>query len=150
MKVSCILLPLDGSEASAEAMEAAKSQAVQHNAKILVFGCLALDDLLSSGIEVSPLTFSNIYQEKEEKFVKYLHQTVESLKADGLSVTFSLSQGRATDEILKAVEDNEVDMIVMATHGRSGFQRFMVGSVTEGVLRRAPCPVLVVPCSKKS
>jgi nucleotide-binding universal stress UspA family protein len=55
-----------------------------------------------------------------------------------------VEQGTAADSILALSEAQEVDLIVMGTHGRRGFDRLMVGSVTERVLRKASCPVLAV------
>jgi len=55
-----------------------------------------------------------------------------------------VEQGIAADSILSLAEAQEVDLIVMGTHGRRGFDRLMVGSVTERVLRKASCPVLAV------
>lgn len=52
--------------------------------------------------------------------------------------------GSAAEEIIKTVHDFACDLIVMGTHGRTGFRRAVLGSVTEHVVRNAPCPVLVV------
>jgi nucleotide-binding universal stress UspA family protein len=52
--------------------------------------------------------------------------------------------GNAREEILSAADTVGADMIVMGTHGRSGLSRILLGSVTEGVLREAPCPVISV------
>ena len=54
-------------------------------------------------------------------------------------------QGSVTGEILRFAADLPADLIVMGTHGRSGFERVMLGSVAEKILRKAPCPVLTVP-----
>jgi nucleotide-binding universal stress UspA family protein len=54
-------------------------------------------------------------------------------------------QGNVTSEILRVAADLPADLIVMGTHGRSGFERVMLGSVTEKILRKARCPVLTVP-----
>ncbi len=53
--------------------------------------------------------------------------------------------GNVASEIVRVAEELPADMIVIGTHGRSGFDRLMLGSVTERILRRAPCPVLTVP-----
>lgn len=64
---------------------------------------------------------------------------------DGLSVTIRRAEGHAHAEILRASMEMKPDLVVIGAHGRSGFQRLILGSVTEKVLRRAPCPVLSVP-----
>lgn len=86
----------------------------------------------------------------------YADQFVESLRsdiayllkragADTRGVTIAIAMGQPVDEILRAAADAGADLIVMGTHGRSGLDRLLVGSVAEGVLRRAPCPVVVLP-----
>jgi nucleotide-binding universal stress UspA family protein len=63
----------------------------------------------------------------------------------GVSVDCSVREGGATNEILEEARTLPADMVVMGTHGRSGFERWFLGSVTEKVMRKAPCPVLTVP-----
>ena len=58
--------------------------------------------------------------------------------------TVSAVWGDPATEILKYARDHEIDLIVCGTHGRSGFNRFALGSVAEEVVRKAPCPVLTV------
>ena len=54
-------------------------------------------------------------------------------------------EGSAAEEILKVAESERPDLIVMATHGRTSVRRLLLGSVTEKIVRTAPCPVLAVP-----
>jgi nucleotide-binding universal stress UspA family protein len=58
-----------------------------------------------------------------------------------------ISVGDPATEIIKCAEEDDADMIVMGTHGRSGYRKMFFGSVTEQVLRRSPVPVLAVPAS---
>ena len=60
------------------------------------------------------------------------------------TVSIEVRSGTAADEIVDAAIDYGCDVIIMATHGRSGFSHLVLGSVTEAVIRRAPCPVLAV------
>ena len=59
-------------------------------------------------------------------------------------VSIEVRSGTAADEIVDAAIDYGCDLIIMATHGRSGLSHLLLGSVTEAVIRRAPCPVLAV------
>jgi nucleotide-binding universal stress UspA family protein len=61
-----------------------------------------------------------------------------------VQVELIVREGPAAEDILKVAEQKDVDLIVMATHGRSGVRRFVLGSVTEKVVRATPCPVLAV------
>jgi nucleotide-binding universal stress UspA family protein len=65
-------------------------------------------------------------------------------RAAGIPVRVCLKAGRPAHEILETVRRTTPDVIVMATHGRSGFKRWALGSVTDEVLRNAPCPVLTI------
>jgi nucleotide-binding universal stress UspA family protein len=63
----------------------------------------------------------------------------------GLTVVAAVVEGPAADAIVRYVRENGIDLIVMGTHGRSGFSHALLGSVTERVARTAPCPVVTVP-----
>lgn len=62
-----------------------------------------------------------------------------------VQVAVQVREGSAAEEILKVAESESPDLIVMATHGRTGVRRLLLGSVTEKIVRTAPCPVLAVP-----
>jgi nucleotide-binding universal stress UspA family protein len=63
---------------------------------------------------------------------------------DGVGFVHVMRMGDPVDEIVRLADEEEVEMIVMATHGRTGLSRMLMGSVAEGVVRRANCPVLTV------
>ena len=62
-----------------------------------------------------------------------------------VQVAVQVREGSAAEEILKVAESERPDLIVMATHGRTSVRRLLLGSVTEKIVRTAPCPVLAVP-----
>jgi nucleotide-binding universal stress UspA family protein len=74
-----------------------------------------------------------------------LEALVASAAPRGIPVTPKVVEGRVVAEVLSRARSWPADLIVMGTHGRGGFERFVLGSVTEKVLRQAPCPVLTVP-----
>ena len=67
------------------------------------------------------------------------------MEANGLSVETSVRQGSALDNFTHFIAENGIDLIVMSTHGRGGLQRFLVGSVTDRVIRFSHVPVLAIP-----
>jgi nucleotide-binding universal stress UspA family protein len=71
----------------------------------------------------------------------------ESEAATNISIEFDLADGSTAREILAKAESMPADLLVIGTHGRSGFEHLVLGSVTEKVLRKAECPVLTVPRS---
>src|SRR5690606_28542722 len=63
---------------------------------------------------------------------------------DGIEVRYKVSPGKPADEILRAASAHRADAIVMGTNSRKGFDRLLLGSVAESVVRAAPCTVIVV------
>jgi nucleotide-binding universal stress UspA family protein len=80
------------------------------------------------------------YSEELKKFAVFARE-----QAAEAEVEIAVADGAVVPRILEAAGSMPADVIVMGTHGRSGFDRFVVGSVAEKVLRKAPCPVLAVP-----
>ncbi len=69
----------------------------------------------------------------------------DALRGRGVDVKVLCIQGATVEKILEEAGRAEADLIVMGSHGRSGLSRALMGSVSEGVLRKADCPVLIVP-----
>jgi nucleotide-binding universal stress UspA family protein len=77
----------------------------------------------------------------------YLEGLKEHLRAKGLDVDTHVRYGDDVEEILDHAAQEEINLIAMSTHGRSGVKRFFLGSVAEKVLRHAPKPVYLVRCA---
>lgn len=74
----------------------------------------------------------------------YLAEVARRLKADGLDVDWEQLEGPAARAIVEAARRLGADLIALCTHGRSGLDRAILGSVADAVVRQAPCPVLLV------
>lgn len=74
-----------------------------------------------------------------------LQAIVERARARGVRATFLVWEGEAAETIVSVAEAERVDLAVVGTHRFDGLRRFLLGSVSEYVIRHAPCPVLVVP-----
>jgi nucleotide-binding universal stress UspA family protein len=68
----------------------------------------------------------------------------DAAKAEGLELEPVLLEGHPADEVVKFAEQNDIEMIVMGTLGKTGLDRFLLGSIAENVVRRSKVPVLVV------
>ncbi len=68
-----------------------------------------------------------------------------NLSKEGIAAQTVIVSGRPVDEILSYASKNQVDLIIMSTHGRAGISRWVFGSVVERVLRHSAVPVLIVP-----
>jgi nucleotide-binding universal stress UspA family protein len=75
---------------------------------------------------------------------EYLAPIAAALRARGVATAWAVRRGRPSEEILAAAAEGHVDMIAMATHGRTGVGRLLFGSVAEGVLRRSTVPVFLM------
>jgi nucleotide-binding universal stress UspA family protein len=134
-----ILVPTDFSDPAQRALDYAKGIARQYQSRLF---------LVHVYQEFNPVTppeamwiDSQNIQEKIEEELEEAGAALrsEGLKAEGFSVT-----GAIQDRILSIIKENKIDLLVMGTHGRVGFERFLFGSDTEAVLRQVQCPVMVI------
>jgi len=75
---------------------------------------------------------------------KKLRAWTHSVAAMGVSAKMAVRNGLPSHEIVEAAKDLDIDLIIIATHGYTGWKHFCIGSTAERVVRAAPCPVLVV------
>mgnify|MGYP006278244327 CR=1 FL=1 len=144
--VSNILAPVDFSEASKKAVLHAKELALTYGAQITLFH--AVEEVMypsAYGIEMADLPGTEIIERVEESLADMARDEIgyEHVQVDS-------SIGYAPSAILNYVDTTDVDLIVIATHGRSGLERLLLGSVTERVVRRVSTPVFVVKSFGKS
>ncbi len=136
----CILSPVDFGDASLEALEVAAGLARQMNARLVVM------TVKDAPADIIPI-HDDAYTEHciRELFNDRLNTVLCGPGGeDCLLPEVLVRRGKPLNEILSVAEEIGADLIVMGTHGRKGFRRAILGSVAEGVLRRAPCPVLTV------
>jgi nucleotide-binding universal stress UspA family protein len=141
-----ILVPIDFSDASLNALRHAKQLALTHGAQITLLH--AVEEVVypsAYGIEPANLPGPQVIDRVEENLadlarteIGYEHVVVQA------------NLGYAPSTILDYTQEHEVDLITIATHGRSGLERMLLGSVTERVVRRAPAPAFVVKSFGKS
>ncbi len=147
MRIKKILLPTDLSSASISAFKYAKSLAEKYGATIYVLHVLEnIPPVLA--IHSLDLTLERLEKNMEENAKKQLEKVVkENLKTKNKVQTF-IRKGIVDDEIVKFAEEKKVDLIVMGTHGRTGIELTILGSIAEKVVRKAKCPVLTVKPEK--
>ena len=142
-----ILHPTDFSECAAQAQATAVGLVEQLGGEIVLFQVLVESMLF--GEEVLSLPKVRTVYEAQRKWAE---ETLESRAGDlrqrGVKASWRLQVGVPFEEIVKVAAEERVDMIVMGTHGRSGLNRALLGSVAERVIRLAPCPVLSVRQTK--
>ncbi len=132
-----ILVPLDGSPLDESILPQVTELARAHSAELVL-----LRVALARGFPGADPTEAQVEAVREAE--KYLEEVERDLRRDGLRVSTAVRYGNAAEEILDHAAFAGIDLIAMSTRGRTGLARMVMGSVTEQVVRRAPCPVVTV------
>ncbi len=149
MSYKKILVPLDGSELAEAALGEASVLAEAFGGEIVLVGVL---DLAAGMYDVYAEAFDPVdLRQHLERFLQgALERAGAELEARGFQARRVLRVGVPHEEIAALASEERVDLVVMTTHGRRGLSHLLLGSVTEKVIRTAPCPVLVIrPVEKK-
>ena len=134
-----LLLATDLSEASSSATDQAFDLASRLGAALLIVSVIDPGSLLLPGGRFRARV--DQVRERREQLAQAL---VERGRELGIDVSFLVWTGDPGDQIVEAAEAEHVDMVLVGSHGRGAVGRLFLGSVSEHVVRNAPCPVLVV------
>ena len=145
-KIKSILVPTDFSDCSQVAIEHAISLARTLHAKVFL---LHVMEPPVYGLDFS-LMHPGILPVVRHKLVEMMQQWVDRMKNQGIEAEGYFVTGVPFLEIIRAAKKHEAELIVMGTHGRTGFAHIMLGSTAERVIQRAHCPVLTVKAVKES
>jgi nucleotide-binding universal stress UspA family protein len=137
--VPTLLLATDLSETSASATEEAFDLASRLGSRLLIVSVIDPGSLLLPGGRFRARV--DQVRARREQLAQAL---VERGRAEGVEVSFLVWTGDPGDIIVEAAEAEHADMVLVGSHGRGVVGRFLLGSVSEHVVRHAPCPVLVV------
>lgn len=137
-----ILVPTDFSEHAEYALKVAAKIAKENNGEIFIVHMLELPtqmaDAVSSGAAIPEIML----------FLNKAHEKLEELLTkdylEGVKVTEAIKYERAFEGIIKHSEDYDIDIVIMGSHGASGFKELLVGSTTEKIVRNSEAPVLVI------
>ena len=141
-QIKKILCAVDFSDSSSKVSDYAMVFAEMHKAKLLVlYAAPSLSQYV--GFHVPPNSIENFVGEiasgAEKTMETYLVEHFKGADVEGKVVT-----GYAAEEILRVAQEEQVDLIIMGTHGRTGIDRILFGSVAEKVVKSSPIPVLTV------
>lgn len=129
-----ILVPLDGSKLAEGIMSHVEAVAAGREAEIIV-------------LEVLPATgvIADVARQERQEADEYLEGVEKGLREKGINARYTIRHGAdAAAEIVDYAETNDVDLIAMSTHGRSGVSRWVFGSVASKVLRGTNKPILLI------
>jgi len=137
-----ILVPLDGSQLSQRALEPALALSEQTGAELLLVRVPTADTLSFAVSETRQ-------RELAHDALVYLETIRKSNAQPQFSIHTQVLEGDVASAIVDAAHAEQADLIIMSTHGYSGLTRWVLGSVTEKILRIAPCPVLAIGAARR-
>jgi universal stress protein A len=140
-----ILVPTDFSEYSDRAVKEAADIAAQNDAKIYLLH--VVDKLQQCAIDycIPMETMMKVQSDSEKEATKKMQDEANKIIQSGkIEVAFDVKSGTPYEEILKEQQERKADLIVIASHGRTGILKSFIGSVAERVMREAKCPVLLI------
>lgn len=139
-----LLVALDLSPTTGKVVNEAAELAARLSAQVWLLH-VALPDPDFVGLEIGPQTVRDATAKDLRDEHRQVQEIAQGLRQAGIDATALLVQGATVETILAEASKLDVDLLIMGSHGRGAVQRLLVGSVSEGVLRKSARPVLVVP-----
>ena len=147
-----LLVPVDFSNVTERVIATAEQMARAFGAKVLLMHCVGEYPAFAAMGEipvfmpVSDVALPGSYPEQYRK----LADLTASLRDKGIDAELLFIGGSAIDEIITVADRHQIDMIIMGSHGHGAWYELLVGSVTDGVIRRVDRPILIVPCEARN
>ncbi|HTN72629.1 MAG TPA: universal stress protein [Methylomirabilota bacterium] len=141
-KVKKIIAPTDLSKLSRPAVRYALEMAMEQGGEVIVYHVISEDaDFFGKDAALNPA--SAFVPQQKERLWEFVRENFADLVGK-VKVTEVVEAGVPYNKIVQKAEEENADLIVMSTHGRTGFEQIMLGSVTAKVVARAPCPVVSI------
>ncbi len=140
-----ILVPVDESPISFAAVEQALALAKSLNSQVTIMSVIAVDPFVGVDFYKVAPAITDYFMQAEKTAKERLEEIKLSFVRDGIPVQCKLIHGVSPAEgIMQIADEVGADLIVMGSHGRTGIQKMMLGSVAQNVLTQSPIPVLIV------
>ncbi len=139
-----ILTPVDFSPSTAHVIDAALVLTAGEASRIILFHVVQ-PPIVTSDYGLAMENVQEILAVSEKAGARQLNHLAARLKAKGASVQVVQTTGSSVSQIVDHAAKLDADYIVMGSHGHTALYDLLVGSTTHGVLKKAPCPVLIVP-----
>lgn len=134
-----ILVGYDGSPYARRALIAALDLAKRYEAQITAVSVAHVPDFADTRDEVN-----GVLEDAKNFFAQALEQAKNLAAREGITLTTKVVPGHPADTLTRLVEEEGYDLVVLGSRGLSGIRRYLLGSVSEAVIRLASCPVLVI------
>ncbi|MCE9652595.1 MAG: universal stress protein [Nitrosarchaeum sp.] len=143
MSITNILVPFDGSSYSIKAFNVAVDIAKKHGAKINVMTCLEKANL--GAWYINKNINKKIIKDARKFATGFLLKLEKKANDAGVLFSFQIPETKSiSKQIVNFANSKNIDLIVMGSHGRTGFSQFLLGSVSNNVSQSARCPVLII------
>ena len=140
-----IMVPLDGSELAECVLPHVEAFIKEFSiSDVALVRVLEVEISYRGEYTIAPEILTEKESANKSSAKDYLNQVVNRLKHEGTALHVEVILGRVTEKLVDYAMDNDIDLIIIATHGRSGISRWVRGSVSDRVLRSANVPVLMV------
>jgi nucleotide-binding universal stress UspA family protein len=149
LPIKRILCPTDFSEPSFVGLAGANELAAHFSAELILVHVVSPVHIYPSPQPGAGFNLAGYLEEMVDASRKSLEEVVKDRTLPDLHVRSSVLQGTPAEQIVNLAESEAVDLIVTATHGWTGWRRFIFGSVAEKVVRFATCPVVTVPAPEE-
>jgi nucleotide-binding universal stress UspA family protein len=145
IQIQRVLCPIDFSDFSRRALDHAVAIAKWYQSTITLLHVSPVVPVAAYAPGSGMPPYAALTPEDREALLASMKRFAEAGAGPSVPIEFDIAEGHTAAEILAKANAIPADLLVMGTHGRSGFERLVLGSVTEKVLRKASCPVLSVP-----
>lgn len=143
LEIRKILAPTDFSEHSCYALSYARTFANRWDAELHLLNVIE-PAVFPTEAGLTPMGMINLDSELTQAAERAMADLLNREEVMGARTTTAITHGRASSAIIEYAQSHAIDLIVIATHGRTGIEHFIFGSTAERVVRESPCPVLTV------
>ncbi len=145
--LNTVIVPLDGSPLAELVLPHITAMAKEQNIEVVLVRAYNIPTETYSGEGYMP-DVEGLLESLKEEAKEYLEKTVKQLSTDGVKkVSYVLAEGEAAGKIIDLARETPDNLVAMCTHGRSGVTRWVLGSVTDRVVRHCGDPVLIIRAS---
>ena len=141
VQIDRIVVPTDFSENSLKALKYAVPFARHFGAKVALLHVVQLN---YSGVEFGPVDVPQLEAEVTKGAMDQLQKLKTDWIPEGIEVEVKVLQGHPTHELCAFAQENKASLVIITTHGYTGFKHLLLGSTAETIVRHSPCPTLVV------
>jgi len=138
-----ILVPLDGSNMAEAVLDHVEDMARQNQAKVILLQVEDAPMMLGRDEIIDTANYKKVLMKREKRVKSYLVRIMEKFLESGIDADYKIGYGSVTKSILETAEEENADLIAMATHGFDGLSQSVFGSVAAGLVQKVHCPMLI-------